>query len=158
MLTGLITDDRRDRDVYMCRWGADGGCCGQSEAKHLCRTGPQGFCPSVWGGLTILHSPDVREASSGKLRSSSATQEKLQYPFGRPAAVLPTSGSPVQTESICHKSLRCSKKTEISWKCPGIHFIMIAPRCVYLDWLFSNDLASMLRSYLFGSPTHSLLH
>lgn len=35
--------------------------------------------------------------SSGKLRSSSATQEKLQYPLGMLAALPPANGSPAKT-------------------------------------------------------------
>lgn len=42
-------------------------------------------------------SPDTGMESFGKLRSSSATQEKLQYPLGMPAAVLPANGSPAKT-------------------------------------------------------------
>lgn len=42
-------------------------------------------------------SPDMGTESLGKLRSSSATQEKLQYPLGTPAALLPPDGSPAIT-------------------------------------------------------------
>lgn len=62
-------------------------------------------CPSVWGELTMSHSPDVGIDSLGKLRSSSATQEKLQYPLGMPvAAALPANGSPAKTETTFRKS------------------------------------------------------
>ena len=54
-------------------------------------------CLSVWGGATTSDSPDVGEVSLGKLRSSSATQEKLQYPLGTSDAVLPADGSPANT-------------------------------------------------------------
>lgn len=60
-------------------------------------------CPSAWGGLTASDSPDVE--SPGKLRSSSATQEKLQYPLGVSAAILPVGCSPAKTErsTLLHK-------------------------------------------------------
>lgn len=44
------------------------------------------------GGASASCSPEVELLA--RLRSSSATQEKLQYPLGTPAAVLPPNGSP----------------------------------------------------------------
>lgn len=67
-------------------------------------------CPSIWGELTVSDSPDVELL--GKLRSSSATQEKLQYPLGMPAAVLPPNSSPAETVNP-HFSFLSKWKTDI---------------------------------------------
>lgn len=54
-------------------------------------------CLSIRRGRKASCSPDVELLA--RLRSSSATQDKFQYPLGTPVAVLLPNGPPVKTEN-----------------------------------------------------------
>ncbi len=61
----------------------------------------------------MSYSPDTGTGSLGKLRLSSATQEKLQYPLGISAAVLPADDPTAKTTNPHHTLEHVSQRRKV---------------------------------------------
>lgn len=91
-------------------------------------------CLSIWRGRKVSCSPDVELLA--RLRSSSATQEKLQYPLGTPVAVLLPNGSPVKTANPDFNLRTRPTHIRLCLRCQHSHWLMIL-RWVYSGWLLA---------------------
>lgn len=89
----------------------------------------------IWGGPKASCSPDVELLV--RLRSSSATQEKLQYPLGTLALVWPSNGSPVKTANPDFISGTQDTHIRTCLWCQCSHWLMI------LWWVYLGRLLAI---------------
>lgn len=104
------------------------------EREQSISQGQECLCLSIKRGRKASCSPDVELLA--RLRSSSATQDKFQYPLGTPVAVLLPNGPPVKTENPDFNLRSMPTHIRPCLRCQGSHWFMIL-RWVYSGWLLA---------------------